>query len=244
MWFNVNYHCIKCINKLTILNQLIVQHNHITTTWLWLVLVNVSKPWMYLGSQGFGSRWFPGVVPGNLSLRGPGQAGCSSWSEFSLPDLHRTVSMGSKDPRVTGPHRQGSAPGSNSIYHGHRRCKREAAMLSTTKLKCGKNWKHIIVHYSNMSSNLPEFPAYHVLQSWTRVSPDWCSVPSEMLYRSRDEIGVAETLCKNVRNSLSARHGHSWSTNVHKKDIVRINYLFLCCMFWRSLFKRNLHHPE
>lgn len=117
------------------------------------------------------------------------------------------------------------------------------AQLSWT-IKCGKNWKHIIVHYSNMSSNLPEFPAYHVLQSWTRVSPDWCSVPSEMLYRSRDEIGVTETLCKDVRNSLSARHGHSWSTNVHKKDIVRINYLFLCCMFWRSLFKRNLHHPE
>lgn len=76
---------------------------------------------LYLGSQGPGSRWFPGLAPGSLSLRGPGQDACSPWSESSVPDLHKTVSRGSRGPMVTDRHQLGNALRNNSTCHAHSR---------------------------------------------------------------------------------------------------------------------------
>lgn len=92
-------------------------HTHTHTNYLQYLLY-LDQP-LYLGSQGPGSRWFPAVAPGSLSLRWPAQAVCSPWCESSVPDLHKTESRCSRSSRVTDRHRLGNAPGNSSTCHVH-----------------------------------------------------------------------------------------------------------------------------
>ena len=90
---------------------------------------------LYLGSQGPGSRWFPGVAPGNLSHRGLGQAECSPCGEFSIPGPHRTVSKGPRGPMATGHHWLGSVSRNNSTCRVHSRCREQEERRA--KFLCG-----------------------------------------------------------------------------------------------------------